>query len=106
MHVAAPADTDSSREVSGAVTRSTHRIGTLRTETTPPSEVRMSVTQLLHRTTSSSQAALLLVLPHGGQNLARRNAWASMSVDADRARARTEAADALSRAAADRAAMP
>jgi len=59
----------------------------------------MSVTRLIHRTASSSQAALLIVLPHGGQNLARRNAWASMSVDADRARARNEAAAALARAA-------
>ena len=59
----------------------------------------MSVTRLVHRTTSSSQAALLFLLPHGGQNLARRNAWASMSVDAARARARREAAAALTAAA-------
>ncbi|MCU1591753.1 MAG: hypothetical protein JWP11_3009 [Frankiales bacterium] len=60
----------------------------------------MSVTRLVHRTASTSQSALLLLLPHGGQNLARRNAWASMSADAGRARARREADAAMSRAAA------
>jgi hypothetical protein len=64
----------------------------------------MSVTRLMHRATSTSQSTLLLLLPHGGQNLARRNAWASMSVDATRARARREAAAALTVAAASHAA--
>jgi hypothetical protein len=64
----------------------------------------MSVTRLIHRATSTSQSTLLFVLPHGGQNLARRNAWASMSVDAGRARARREAAAALTLAAASHAA--
>jgi hypothetical protein len=60
----------------------------------------MSVFRLVHRTTSTSRSALLFLLPHGGQNLARRNAWASMAVDAGRARARNEAAAALTRATA------
>ena len=64
----------------------------------------MTVTHLIHRATSTGQSALLLALPHGGQNLARRNAWASMSVDATRARARREAAAALTVAAASHAA--
>ena len=64
----------------------------------------MSVIHVVHRATSTSQSALMFVLPHGGQNLARRNAWASMSVDAGRARARREAAAALTLAAASRAA--
>jgi hypothetical protein len=64
----------------------------------------MSLTRVTHRATAVSQSALLLLLPHGGQNLARRNAWASMSVDATRARARREAAAALTVAAASHAA--
>jgi hypothetical protein len=60
----------------------------------------MSLTQLVRRTSSSSQSVLLFVLPHGGQNLARRNAWASMATDATQARARREAAIALSAAVA------
>jgi hypothetical protein len=60
----------------------------------------MSVTRILRRTTIRTQSTVLFVLPHGGQNLARRNAWASMSVDAARARARREAAVAVARAAA------
>jgi hypothetical protein len=64
----------------------------------------MSLTRVTHRATAVGQSALLLLLPHGGQNLARRNAWASMSVDATRARARREAAAALTVAAASHAA--
>ena len=64
----------------------------------------MSVTRIVHRAASSGQSTFLLLLPHGGQNLARRNAWASMSVDAHRARARREAAAALTVAAASHAA--
>lgn len=59
----------------------------------------MTLTRLLHRTASHSQSALLFLLPHGGQNLARRNAWASVAVDATRARARREAAAAVAGAA-------
>jgi hypothetical protein len=54
----------------------------------------MSLIRIAHRVTAATQSTLLLLLPHGGQNLARRNAWASMSVDASRARARREAAAA------------
>jgi hypothetical protein len=64
----------------------------------------MSLTRLNSRAGSTRQATLLFLLPHGGQNLARRNAWASMSVDATRARARSEAAAALTVAAASHAA--
>jgi hypothetical protein len=59
----------------------------------------MSLTRLLSRGIVRGQSTLLIVFPHGGQNLARRNAWASMSVDAARARARREAAVAVARAA-------
>lgn len=41
------------------------------------------------------QRAVLTALPHGGQRVARRNAWASMSADAAMARARREAEAAL-----------
>ena len=58
----------------------------------------MSVTHLVRRTTSHSKAAFLMVLPHGGQELARRNAWASMAADVARARARREADVAMDRA--------
>lgn len=44
------------------------------------------------------QALLLAALPHGGQRLARRNAWAGMSEQAVRSRAQREA-DAALRAA-------
>jgi hypothetical protein len=47
----------------------------------------------------SAQALLLALAPHGGQQTARRNAWAAMSVDAARARARREAAAAVNAAA-------
>ena len=60
----------------------------------------MSVTRFIRRTTRRSQSTLLFLLPHGGQNAARRNAWSSMSVDAARARARREAAVAMTRAVA------
>jgi hypothetical protein len=60
----------------------------------------MSITRLVHRAGTTSQSTLLLLLPHGGQNLARRNAWASMSLDAGRARARREAAAAMTHAVA------
>ena len=51
---------------------------------------------------SLAQQLLSLVdvlAPHGGQRVARRNAWAAMSQDAVRARARREADAALSLAA-------
>lgn len=60
----------------------------------------MSVTRIVRRTASTTQTAVLLLLPHGGQRVARSNAWASMSADAVRARGRQEAAAAMSRAVA------
>ena len=44
---------------------------------------------------SLARRALLVALPAGGQQAARRNAWASMSADAARARARRDAAAAM-----------
>ena len=48
---------------------------------------------------SRVQALVMLALPHGGQAVARRNAWAGMSADAARSRERRQAESAL--AAAD-----
>jgi hypothetical protein len=58
----------------------------------------MSVTRFLSRSTSTAQSALLVLVPHGGQNLARRNAWLAVSDDAVRADARRDAALAMSQA--------
>jgi hypothetical protein len=49
----------------------------------------------LSRTVTNAQSLLMAALPHGGQRSARRNAWASMSSDAVRARARREADAAM-----------
>jgi hypothetical protein len=48
--------------------------------------------------TRTVQSLTLLALPHGGQRVARRNAWSSMSADATWARSRREAELALQRA--------
>jgi hypothetical protein len=45
---------------------------------------------------------VLAVAPQGGQQLARRNAWAAMATDAGRARARREASLAMALAQARR----
>ena len=45
------------------------------------------------------QTLILTAGPHGGQRTARRNAWAGMSDDAGRARARRDAEQALDAAA-------
>lgn len=58
----------------------------------------MSVTRLVQRSTSTAQSAVLVLLPHGGQNLARRNAWVALSAGVARARSRDEADAAMSRA--------
>jgi hypothetical protein len=50
------------------------------------------------------RAVLLTVAPHGGQHTARRNAWAAMVADAQRARARRDADGALDAAQARTAA--
>lgn len=47
----------------------------------------------------SLQGLLLAVWPGGGQQVARRNAWAAMAADAARARSRREAQAALAVAA-------
>ena len=54
----------------------------------------------LARTATTVQSLAITLLPHGGQRSARRNAWASMSSDAVRARSRREADIAMSRAVA------
>ncbi len=41
------------------------------------------------------QDLLMLAVPHGGQEVARRNAWASMSAGSARARGRREADEAM-----------
>ena len=51
------------------------------------------------------QTTLLALVPQGWQHTARRNAWAGMSSDAARARARREAEQALQVATA-RADLP
>ena len=48
--------------------------------------------------TRLAQSAVLLVLPHGGQQAARRNAWAGMAADSARGRARREADAAMTAA--------
>ena len=44
------------------------------------------------------QSLALFALPHGGQRVARRNAWASMSAESAWARSRREAELAMQRA--------
>ena len=59
----------------------------------------MRLTTPLPRTASRVQSLLMLAVPHGGQAVARRNAWAGMSAAAARSRERSQAESAL--AAAD-----
>jgi hypothetical protein len=54
----------------------------------------------LRTTTRTLEGLLLLALPHGGQQAARRNAWAGMAADSALARARREADAAMDRAVA------
>jgi hypothetical protein len=67
----------------------------------------MSVHSTVRRTSRTVEGLVLLALPHGGQQAARRNAWAAMAADSARARARREADAAMNRAvaAADRTAV-
>jgi hypothetical protein len=60
----------------------------------------MSLHSAVRRTSRTVQQLTLLALPHGGQQAARRNAWASMAADSARARARREADAAMDRAVA------
>lgn len=53
----------------------------------------------LARAASFTTTVLFTALPHGGQRTARRNAWASMSTDATRARGRREADAAIAQSA-------
>ena len=46
------------------------------------------------------QALCLTVVPHGGQHVARRNAWGAMATDNARMRERREAAAAIEAAEA------
>ena len=52
------------------------------------------------RTVTLAQSLVLLLVPHGGQHTARRNAWAGMSADAARGRDRREAQAAVELASA------
>ena len=54
----------------------------------------------LRTTARTLQGLALLAVPHGGQQAARRNAWAAMAADSARARARREADAAMNRAVA------
>ena len=59
----------------------------------------------LRRSVDTARDLLLLAVPSAGQLTARRNAWASMSENATRARAQREADTAMDRAVA-RAGLP
>ena len=50
------------------------------------------------RTARQTRDLVMVLLPHGGQRTARRNAWVGMSVGTARARARREADLAVHRA--------
>lgn len=54
----------------------------------------------LRRSVDTARDLLLLAAPGAGQLTARRNAWAGMSENATRARARREADTAMDRAVA------
>ena len=60
----------------------------------------MSLHATVRRTSRTVEGLVLLALPHGGQQSARRNAWASMAADSARARARREADAAMNRVVA------
>ena len=59
----------------------------------------LPMTHLLVRARTVSGAALLLAVPHGGQRVARRNAWDGLTEGAGRSRARQEAQAAVALAA-------
>jgi hypothetical protein len=52
----------------------------------------------LARTATQVQTLAMTLVPHGGQGVARRNAWAAMSADAGVARSRREADLAMAHA--------
>jgi hypothetical protein len=74
-----------------------HPLHGARTLDVTPSEA--AVLPILKRNLRTLESMLLTVAPHGGQRDARRNAWAAMSADAQLARQRREADDAMARAA-------
>ena len=55
----------------------------------------MTLPGTVRRIPRTIEGLALLALPHGGQQVARRNAWASMAADSARARARREADAAM-----------
>ena len=55
----------------------------------------MNLSLSLTRNARLLESLLLTVLPHGGQRDARRNAWAAMSADSQRARQRRDADRAM-----------
>ena len=66
----------------------------------------LPMSHLLLRARTISGAALLLAVPHGGQRVARRNAWAGVAEGLDRARAHREAQVAVDVAARAVAGQP
>ena len=70
--------------------------------TTPPDLLRLPDLPGPGLLRAVAQAALLAVLPGGGQSTARRNAWAGMSAAAVRSREQAEAEAAIERASARR----
>ena len=55
----------------------------------------MTLPGTVRRIPRTLEGLALFALPHGGQQAARRNAWAAMAADSTRARARREAELAL-----------
>ena len=64
----------------------------------------MTLPGTVRRIPRTIEGLALFALPHGGQQAARRNAWAAMAADSTRARARREA-DAAMTAAVSTAAV-
>ena len=64
----------------------------------------MLLTVPVRRALTLASSTALVLLPHGGQATARRNAWSGMSADAARSRDRRQAESALA-AAEHRAAL-
>jgi hypothetical protein len=65
---------------------------------TAPSVPHPRVPAPLNRVPDVARSLFLMAQPHGGQRSARQNAWAGMSDNAARSRARAEAEDAMASA--------